>query len=716
MHIVHIALQGCLKAGAVEYGVTADTGGHIRYLLDLVDALEHHPQVSRQTIVTRGFVEPCLGAAYANPRERYSERTEIVRLFGQVRGYLSKEALHCDIQPLVGAFLEHLRTGPALPEIIHAHYADAGTLAFAAKARFAIPFIFTAHSLGRVKRLMMQSSGTAASAGSAGGNVLQRREAVEDQAIGAADLIIASSRDEAEFQYGGYPSMRPERIRINPPGCALEAFTRPTASRSGVLERIDQALDNPTRPPILAIARPVMRKNLIGLMRAYANDPWLREHANLVIVAGSSHETTMLSEENKAVLDELSEGVIRWGLEGKVALPTHHEAREVPAIYARARALSGVFANPALHEPFGLTLIEAAAAGLPVVATSQGGPRDILAWCRHGLMVDPSDDAAIAQALASLLKDHERRERYAQAGRVNVRTYTWKRHAELYVRDARRLMRPKRPILAGQNHTSLLLSDIDNTLIGCPDGLTRFKRWLGERPAVLFGVATGRSLHDAISVLQREGVEAPAVMVTSVGSEIYYTTDADYSVVRDEEYDRNIADDWDPDAIVECLSRDPRLSPQPAIEQRRFKRSWFATLSDEDVAGVEAQLDDAGLPASVIYSHGRYLDVLPNRASKGRALRFLQRKFAIPSYATAAAGDSGNDRDLLTSAARGIVVANHNGELDGLLKLANVRLSRASHAGGIVEQLDGWPPLRAPDAISVPLHAMRDLWAGDDRP
>ena len=50
-----------------------------------------------------------------------------------------------------------------------------------------------------------------------------------------------------------------------------------------------------------------------------------------------------------------------------------------------------MFVNPALTEPFGLTLIEAAASGLPVVATNDGGPQDILRLCGNGVLVDPLD-------------------------------------------------------------------------------------------------------------------------------------------------------------------------------------------------------------------------------------------------------------------------------------------------------------------------------------
>ena len=68
--------------------------------------------------------------------------------------------------------------------------------------------------------------------------------------------------------------------------------------------------------------------------------------------------------------------------------------------------LSNVFVNPALHEPFGLTLVEAAAAGVPVVATRNGGPADIVATIGHGVLIDPEDTAAISAAIRAIVGDY----------------------------------------------------------------------------------------------------------------------------------------------------------------------------------------------------------------------------------------------------------------------------------------------------------------------
>ena len=58
-----------------------------------------------------------------------------------------------------------------------------------------------------------------------------------------------------------------------------------------------------------------------------------------------------------------------------------------------------MFVNPALQEPFGLTLIEAAAHGVPIVATKHGGPVDIIQTLKNGVLVDPLDVDGIAKVL-----------------------------------------------------------------------------------------------------------------------------------------------------------------------------------------------------------------------------------------------------------------------------------------------------------------------------
>lgn len=76
-------------------------------------------------------------------------------------------------------------------------------------------------------------------------------------------------------------------------------------------------------------------------------------------------------------------------------------------------------------EGFGIVYLEAAAHGLPVVASDQAGVVDAVVDGRTGLLVDPRDDAAVARALQRLLQDPAEAERLGRAGYERTRRFSW---------------------------------------------------------------------------------------------------------------------------------------------------------------------------------------------------------------------------------------------------------------------------------------------------
>ena len=159
--------------------------------------------------------------------------------------------------------------------------------------------------------------------------------------------------------------------------------------------QVNRFLADPAKPLILALSRPDERKNILTLIEAYGESSALQQTANLLIVAGSRDDIRDMDSGAEAVLTSILILIDSYDLYGRVAIPKHHRADEVPEIYRLAAARGGVFINPALTEPFGLTLLEAAASSLPVVATENGGPVDIIANCKNGELVDPLDKEAI---------------------------------------------------------------------------------------------------------------------------------------------------------------------------------------------------------------------------------------------------------------------------------------------------------------------------------
>ncbi|WP_327181943.1 glycosyltransferase family 4 protein [Streptomyces sp. NBC_01334] len=92
---------------------------------------------------------------------------------------------------------------------------------------------------------------------------------------------------------------------------------------------------------------------------------------------------------------------------------------------ARIFASLDVFVHTGPFETFCQTVQEAMASGVPVVAPAAGGPLDLVAQGRTGLLVPPRDAAVVQDAVAGLVADPARRAAYGAAGRVTVEGRTW---------------------------------------------------------------------------------------------------------------------------------------------------------------------------------------------------------------------------------------------------------------------------------------------------
>lgn len=668
MRILSLALGGCLKAPPVSFGLTEDTGGHITYILGAATALAARPDVTAVEIVTRLIDDPALGAAYAVEHEPIGPKLSIRRIDSGNRAYLSKEANAADRPAFTAALIEWLERSDTRPDLIHAHFADAAEVAAAVRARFGIPFVFTGHSMAIDKQACSDRPCPGIGA----------RIALEAAAVRAADAIIASSRDEAERQVMQYPGADAAKVHCVSPGASIDVAEDGDADRARRM--LAPFLRHPDRPMLLAIARPVAKKNLCGLIDLYAADARLRAGTNLVIVAGLRDGPDSGEPEQRQVIGGLIERMDRHDLYGQLALPKRHDRTDIAALYALARETGGVFVNPAWTEPYGLTLTEAASHGLPVVATSHGGPPDIVATLRHGRVADPRDPVAFADAIAGLIGDRAEWAAASAAGRCNARRLDWHAYAERFVGIARGLrdapvahLRPER----------LLLSDIDNTLTGCRAGAAELCQMLRERSDLGFGIATGRSLQEAQRLLAEWGYPDPMVMVTSVGSEIYWR--AGGRLIADRDYAAAIGAGWDSAAIERIAACVDGLTPQPAVGQRRFKRSWFG--GPDAAARLRLALGNGALPARVIHSHGELIDVVPLNAGKGRAMHWVADRLNLPLTRVHAAGDSGNDLDMLEICPNPIVVANHSFELAGMVRRRGIRVARRPHAGAIVDAM-----------------------------
>jgi len=695
LYLLLISIHGLIRGHDLELGRDADTGGQTQYVIELAKALGENESVAQVDLVTRRIVDRSVSEDYAQPIEHLSENVRIVRIDAGPEEYIAKEQLWDHLDSFLDNLTEWITHQPRAPDALHSHYADAAFVAVRLANLLCVPLVHTGHSLGRDKRKRLLASGLTAENIEQTYNIA-RRIAAEEEALANADLVITSTYNEIEEQYGLYDYYDPGRMVVIPPGTDLQRFYPPRKGETfAFLNSLGKFLREPAKPLILALSRPDERKNIATLLEAYGQSDQLQRVANLLVIAGKRRDIRELDSGARDVLTQLLLLIDRYDLYGKVAFPKHHLAEDVPEIYRLTAASGGVFVNPALTEPFGLTLLEAAASGLPAVATENGGPVDIIDNCKNGLLVDPLDREAIAAALLRLLEQADVwREASVNGVQGVARHYTWTAHAERYVEKLDNLRGQHEPLsiepslpLEPRYRKRAIFSDLDQSLLGDTETLPQYLQMLREnRRQIAFGIATGRRFDSALAVMKKYGIPPPDVLISSLGTRIHYGK----SLAEDDSWTDHIDYDWNQGKIVRVLSELPGLERQEEEMQSKFKLSYY--YQPDRGPGLEeivALLHKQEVTANVICSFGQYIDIVPTRASKGQALRYVALRLDIPLEQILVAGGSGADEDMMRGNTLAVVVANRHGEeLSQLVNLDRIYFAEKAHAMGILEAIE----------------------------
>ena len=706
IYIQLYSIHGLIRGNDLELGRDADTGGQTKYVLELAKTLSTFPEVEKVELVTRWINDKNVSADYSVPIEKVNDKLDIIRIRCGGGKYIRKELLWNHLEEFIDKSIKYLKSKKRLPDFIHSHYADAGYVCCELTRFFGLAFFHTSHSLGKDKQKKLLDNGLSTELIEKKYKMNQRINA-EEQIFYWADMIITSTTQEVENHINHYKNIFESKFRVMPPGIDLGKFypfnkkinfDEQTAS---LVKHINQELIKffvrINKPLIISLCRPDKRKNISGLITAYGEDKELQKKANLAIFAGIRDDIQTMEENEREVLTEMLLLMDKYNLYGKMAIPKKHDTEiEVPELFRKAAKSGGVFVNASLSETFGLTLIEAAASGLPVVATKEGGPRDIVANCKNGVVVDVSNTKNVSDALNRILNNKSIWNEYSSNGIKNVKKfYSWKSHTKKYLSEAKRILQGQTKIEntfaeVGRklfNMEKLIISDIDYTLVGEDSSLSQFNGLAKNLPAKIgFGVATGRVINSALEILKRKNITMPEVLITSVGSEIYYNYKG--HLIYSKGWDAHISNQWQRDRIIELLSRFDFLKYQEHANQRKFKISYYTYDNKRNINKVRELLVRNKIKCNLIFSHGQFLDLLPYRASKGRAIRYLAYRWNIPFEKILVAGDSGNDIEMLRGDLLGVVVANYSSELEGLKGSRRIYFSNKKFAAGVIDGIN----------------------------
>ncbi len=698
-------IHGLIRGRDLELGRDADTGGQTKYVLELAQAVSRRKEVDCVEIVTRYINDKEISHDYAVHEEIVNDKLKIIRIGCGGGKYLRKELLWNHLEEFIDKSTKYIKSKGRLPNIIHSHYADAGYVCTELTKFFGIPLIHTGHSLGINKRNNLLKQGITSEDIEKRYKISRRIDA-EEAVMFYADKIITSTNQEITDQYGLYKNFSKEKFTVIPPSIDLDKFfpfnerreweDEVQKIRDGIRNELWKFFTNMHKPIILSLCRPEKRKNITGLIQAYGESEELQHKANLAIFAGIRKDITQMPDIEREVLTEILLMMDKYNLYGKMAIPkTHNFEHEVPELYRIAAETHGVFVNSAFNEPFGLTLIEAAASGIPIVATDDGGPRDIIKHLQNGELVDVNDHKNISAAVSKILNSEELWQMYSTNGINKIKHfYSWDAHTNMYMNVVNELISARKDIpgvmantgIRFFNFKKLIILDIDDTILGDIKSQKELKNILSSLPEQIgFGVATGRTIDAAKKILIENDFLFPDLIISSVGSEIYYKNKNEY--IYGTGWDAHISHQWKREHVVKIMNEFDFLEYQNEDTQRKFKVSYNVIDENADLEIIRHSLIKNRIKANVIVSHNKFIDILPARASKGRAVRYLSYRWNIPYESIFVAGDSGNDEDMLTGELLGVVVGNHAPELEKLKGRRKIYFAEKSHAAGIIEGL-----------------------------
>ena len=296
-----------------------------------------------------------------------------------VRGYPPWERLANGPDARYAAALEALSVDlamardPVVADVVHAHTWYVALAGVLVRALHHIPLVVTLQG-----ELMMDATG-----------LYQRSRAARHtmrQVLGHADAVTACSRatlTEAEDWRGATFGAR---ARVIHNGVHVADFM-------AAVPRVED------RPYILVVGRHVRQKGFDVMLEAMAiltREPMFRHR---LLVAGDGTETVAL----QTLARDLH-------VDDRVCFVGSQDRSQIASLFRGA----DLFVLPSRHEPFGIVILEAMAAGVPVIATAVGGVPEFVIDGETGVLVHPDDPVDLARAIKRVVADPVSSRRRAQ--------------------------------------------------------------------------------------------------------------------------------------------------------------------------------------------------------------------------------------------------------------------------------------------------------------
>jgi D-inositol-3-phosphate glycosyltransferase len=328
---------------------------------------------------------------------------------GPIR-YIPKTVVHERIGEFTEKVQRHIEAEGRRYDLIHSHYWLSALVARGLAKRWDLPTVQMFHTLGLVKREVMDEDADGES---------DARVEIERRAIRESSAIVAASEIEADELMELYGA-DPDKISIVPCGVDPEVFRpqRQIDAREALGREQCERL-------VLFVGRIEQIKGIHVLLDAlgllFTRRPDLRGDVCLVVVGGALDPNDDAPETEK--LEDLRSLVHEHRMEDSVDFIGSMDQSRLALWYAAA----DVCAVPSLTESFGLVALEAMACGTPVVATRVGGLQTVVQNGTSGLLVPAGNEHALSEAIERVLMDHRLRMHLAHGARERAESFTWSR-------------------------------------------------------------------------------------------------------------------------------------------------------------------------------------------------------------------------------------------------------------------------------------------------